>query len=78
MVFGCPVICSRVSAIPEAGGDAAIYADLTAESFLAAIQLILSDDALRSEKAYLGYRQAARFTVGQCAREVLRIYQSQG
>ena len=43
MSLGCPVICSPVASIKEVGGEAALYAELTPEAYLKAIQRLLND-----------------------------------
>ena len=64
MHFGCPVVCSYSSAIPEAGGDAAFYFDPTSllsfeQTLLSALrQLRLGRESIRAASC----RQASRFT----------------
>ncbi|RKD92514.1 glycosyltransferase family 4 protein [Mangrovibacterium diazotrophicum] len=73
---GCPVLTSNVSSMPEAGGDAALYADPEkAEEIANGIWLLLSDTALRDEKVQLGYQNAERFRPEQYARGLMEIYQ---
>src|SRR5271169_5171843 len=50
MYFGCPVVCSYSSGIPEAGGDAAFYFDPTSIlSFERALLLALTQTRLDRE-----------------------------
>lgn len=64
MHFGCPVVCSYSSGIPEAGGDAALYFDPTSlpsfeRTLLSALRrLHLERATLRAASR----RQASRFT----------------
>lgn len=64
MYFGCPVVCSYSSGIPEAGGDAAFFFDPTSlpsfeQTLLAALRrLRLERTAIRAASR----RQALRFT----------------
>ena len=64
MYFGCPVVCSSSSGIPEAGGEAAFYFDPTSiasfeQTLLFALrQLRLEREAVRAASR----RQASRFT----------------
>jgi glycosyltransferase involved in cell wall biosynthesis len=63
MLCGCPVIASKGGAIPEACGDAAIYAELDDPSTWQTAILALQNDAfLRSKKISEGYANAAQFT----------------
>jgi glycosyltransferase involved in cell wall biosynthesis len=72
MYFGCPVVCSYSSGIPEAGGGAAFYFDPTSllsyeQTLLAALQ------RLRSERAAMraaGRRQGLRFAWHDFARQI--------
>jgi glycosyltransferase involved in cell wall biosynthesis len=64
MYYGCPVVCSYSSAIPEAGGDAAFYFDPTSllsfeQTLLSALRrLRLERESIRAASC----RQASRFT----------------
>jgi glycosyltransferase involved in cell wall biosynthesis len=72
MYFGCPVVCSYSSGIPEAGGDIAFYFDPT--SLLSFEQTLLSAlRRLRRERA--SWRaacrhRASRFTWHDFARRI--------
>jgi len=74
MYFGCPVVCSYSSGIPEAGGEAAFYFDPT--SLLSFEQTLLSTlRRLSLERATLraaSQRQAAGFTWHDFARRIER------
>jgi glycosyltransferase involved in cell wall biosynthesis len=63
MLCGCPVIVSPAGAIPEACGDAAIYAgtDRPGE-WSEAINDLRTDPQLRASKIAQGHRRAAHFT----------------
>lgn len=74
MSFGCPVICSRVASLPEVGGDAAAYADLTPAAYLEATRRLLSDQGGRCHLADRGRAWASRFSWERCARETLAVY----
>jgi len=66
---GLPVIATRSSALPEVGGEAAIYVMDAADSeaMAAAIQRIRDDPGLRRRLVAAGRRQAAGFTWDRCA-----------
>lgn len=72
MYFGCPVVCSYSSGIPEAGGDAAFYFDPTSihsfeQTLLSALrQLRREREAVRAASR----RQAKRFTWHDFARRI--------
>jgi glycosyltransferase involved in cell wall biosynthesis len=72
MYFGCPVVCSYSSGIPEAGGDIAVYFDPT--SLLSFEQTLLSAlRRLRRERASWRAacrRRASRFTWHDFARRI--------
>ena len=75
MALGCPVICSPVASLPEVGGKAAVFAELNAGAYLAAMQTITRDVQLHEEVARRGLQQAAQFSWKRCAQETLQIYQ---
>ncbi|HNT86789.1 MAG TPA: glycosyltransferase family 1 protein [Candidatus Hydrogenedentes bacterium] len=75
MACGCPVITTRRAALPEAGGDAARYADPESpESIAATISEVLGDAALRDRMRALGREQAKRFSWRETARRTLEVY----
>jgi glycosyltransferase involved in cell wall biosynthesis len=74
MALGCPVVCSRVASLPEVGGEAALYAELSPAAYLDAMQRLLRETALRTELVAQGYAQAGKFTWKKCAEETLAIY----
>ena len=77
MACGCPVITSNVSAMPEIGGDAAIYfnpdnvKDLTEK-----IELFLYNQDKKSECIYLGLKRSSAFTWRSTALETLNIFRN--
>jgi glycosyltransferase involved in cell wall biosynthesis len=74
MSVGCPVICSRVSSLPEVGGEAAWYAGQTPEAYLAAIDSVLGDLPRRDSMIAAGCEQAAKFSWTKCAQGCLEAY----
>jgi glycosyltransferase involved in cell wall biosynthesis len=75
MAAGVPVICSRVTAMPEVAGDAAIYFDpRDVEDMASKIALVSRDEALRGDLAARGRVRAASFTWERAAGETLAIY----
>ena len=79
MKYGCPVLTSNVSSLPEAGGDAAIYFDPTdAEDIASKIQKVISNPKLRDELIEKGYNQIKKFSWEKTAKETLRVLEDLG
>jgi glycosyltransferase involved in cell wall biosynthesis len=79
MYCGAPVVASNASAIPEAGGDAALYCspdDINA--FSAAVERILGDDAFRNDLIRRGIAHARIRSWNAAAEMVLSIYEELG
>jgi glycosyltransferase involved in cell wall biosynthesis len=77
MAAGAPVVASRVGAIPEVAGDAALLVDPQRPAELAeAIQTVLGDAALRARLVERGRGRARLFTWETVARETLGVYES--
>ena len=74
MALGCPVICSPVASLPEVGGDAALFTELTVPGYLKSMQAIQRDNNLRSELVAKGLLQARRFSWKRCAQETIEVY----
>jgi len=74
MKFGCPVIASNTSALPEVLGDAAILLDPhDSEAWTQAILSVHGDEALRADMAAKGEAQAARYSWTQSALKFLAL-----
>ncbi|MDP2638058.1 MAG: glycosyltransferase family 1 protein [Candidatus Levybacteria bacterium] len=72
MKYGCPVITSNISSLPEAGGDAALYIDPEKVSDIASkMQLLIDDEKLRNNLIEKGYKQVKKFSWEKTARETL-------
>lgn len=72
MRYGCPVITSNVSSLPEAGGDAALYVDpLNVNDIVKNLELIVEDEELRKKLIKKGYEQVKKFSWEKTARETL-------
>lgn len=79
MAAGTPVITSRVSALPEVAGDAAVLVDPRSEGELRdAMRDILTAPTRREHLIGLGRSNARRFTWPECARQSLRFFQEVG
>jgi glycosyltransferase involved in cell wall biosynthesis len=75
---GLPVVCGRVSSLPEVAGPAAEYADDPRDeaALAAALDRVLSNEGRRRELSALGRIRAAGFTWEACARGVLGVIRS--
>lgn len=74
MSYGCPVITSDVSSLPEAGGDAALYVDpKNVEDIAKKMKLVLEDASLRKALIEKGEKQIKKFSWEKTARETLDV-----
>lgn len=77
MSYGCPVVCSNSSSIPEVVGDAGAYFDPNdASSIRMALEHIALSDENCAELVASGYRRLSFFSWGKCANETLSIYRN--
>ncbi len=76
MKYGCPVITSNVSSLPEAGGDAALYVNPeNTQDIKEKILLFLENDKLRNEHIEKGYQQVKKFSWKKTAQKTLEVLQ---
>jgi glycosyltransferase involved in cell wall biosynthesis len=74
MACGTPVICSRVSSLPEVVGDAALLIDPHDTADIArSIQRVLRDDRLQQDLTRKGLERASLFSWDRAAQQVLDI-----
>jgi len=72
MRYGCPVITSNISSLPEAGGNAALYVDpLSVEDISKKLESITTNSKLREELIRKGYEQVKKFSWEKTAKETL-------
>lgn len=72
MRYGCPVITSNISSLPEAGGDAALYVDpLDVNDIKNNLELIINDEKLRKKLVKRGYEQVKKFSWEKTAKQTL-------
>lgn len=72
MKYGCPVVTSNVSSLPEAGGDAALYVNpLDTEDIRKNLESIINSSELREKLIKKGYEQVKKFSWEKTARETL-------
>jgi glycosyltransferase involved in cell wall biosynthesis len=74
MAAGTAVVTSRLSSLPEVGGEAVRYVDpYDVASIRAGVEELLTDDTRRAELAAAGRERARAFTWERTARETLRL-----
>lgn len=74
MQWGCPVVASTGGAIPEVCGDAALFVEPDdAMGWIAAIERIWSDGALRQALSDAGRARASQFTWSNAANKILQV-----
>lgn len=71
-----PVITSRVAALPEIAGDAAILIDpLSITEITSAIQYVLLNPLSQKKYIQKGIERAKQFSWDKCAEETIKVYQ---
>lgn len=70
---GTPVICSDIPILHEVGGDAALYFDPDSTHQFAEAVRKLEDTTVRQKLIERGYKQGAKFSWEQSAKELQRI-----
>ncbi len=76
MACGTPVVASRTSCLPEVAEGAALLADPENTDALAvALELALTDEALRADLRAKGLERAAHYTWRGAAERLLQVYQ---
>jgi glycosyltransferase involved in cell wall biosynthesis len=75
MSFGCPVVCSNTSSIPEIVGRAGAYFDPNeVDSMREAMEVLICDDTRKLQLVKLGYERLKNFSWDKCADETAAIY----
>ncbi len=75
MRLGAPVLTSRVSSLPEAGGDAAFLIEPESiDDIASGLEKLINDESLREDLIQRGYKHAQRFTAEKMARQTMAIY----
>ena len=79
MKYGCPVVTSNVSSLPEAGGNAAVFFDPYDVSDIAKkMEKVLKDKTLRDKMKKEGHSQVKKFSWEKAASEVLGVFEEIG
>jgi glycosyltransferase involved in cell wall biosynthesis len=75
MACGVPVVASNAGSLPEAVGDAGLLVSPTDEDAIEdALFRAVTDSNLRTELRARGYRQAARYSWSETARQTLKVF----
>ncbi|MDQ3098554.1 MAG: glycosyltransferase family 4 protein [bacterium] len=75
MSYGCPVICSEITSLPEIAGEAALYIDpLIQESLARAMHTLYSSSDIRLERKKLGLLQVKKFSWEEMGKLSLAAY----
>jgi len=75
MSFGCPVITSRISSLPEVCGDAALYADpYDIYDIKEKIENLLSNPQLRDRLSKIGMERAKLFSMENYTKQLYEAY----
>jgi glycosyltransferase involved in cell wall biosynthesis len=76
MACGVPVVCSNVSSLPEAAGDAALLVPPTdAEALAAAVQRLINEPGSADRLRTQGLQRAALFRWERCSSETAAVYE---
>lgn len=76
MAFGCPVICSNTSSIPEVVGDAAhLFNPTKTADLLAAIEAVVCSSEYSALLKSKGYERIKFFSWDKCANDTLGVYE---
>lgn len=74
MSYGCPVITSDTSSLPEIGGNACYYFNPKSVSDMTqAMDRVLNDKILRANLIQNGFKRIENFSWTTCAKETLKI-----
>ncbi|OQA35411.1 MAG: Glutamate-1-semialdehyde 2,1-aminomutase [Acidobacteria bacterium ADurb.Bin340] len=77
MSFGCPVVCSSTSSLPEVVGDAAELFDPANDAAIRyAIETVVSDMEKSQSLVKRGYERIKQFSWDKCARDTLDVYEN--
>jgi glycosyltransferase involved in cell wall biosynthesis len=77
MSYGCPVVCSNTSSIPEVVGDAGQYFDpYDKKSMQKAIEMVTNSSELRNSLVIRGRIRLKEFSWEKCASATLNVYKS--
>lgn len=76
MGFGCPVVCSNASSLPEVVGDAAeLFEPQSPTAMLTSIERLLNDSLRRNVLIKLGHARLQQFSWQNCAEQTVDLYE---
>ncbi len=74
MSYGCPVISSYTSSLPEVGGDACLYFNpLDVNDLIKKIEQLINDKKLRNDLIKKGEKRIKFFSWERCAKETFNL-----
>lgn len=77
MAYGCPVVSSNASSLPEVVGDAVLLVDpMDVDGLAGAMKRVLSDPDLSRDLCAKGLVHAAQFSWDRTAREMVAVYKT--
>ena len=77
MQFGCPVLSSNSSSLPEVYGDAALtFSPYSIDELRECLNKIASMDSLKKEFSIKGLKHVKNFTWEKCTQDTLKVYKS--
>jgi glycosyltransferase involved in cell wall biosynthesis len=76
MYYGCPVVASNASSIPEVAGKAGVLVDPKSElELIKALHNVLKNETLKFKLKNLGFEQIKKFSWETAAKKTLRVYE---
>jgi len=76
-LFGTPVVCSAVCAVPEICGDGGLFCDPDdVDGIAAALERLLKNDAERSRLSALARSNASKYSWEACSQTLVRLFES--
>jgi glycosyltransferase involved in cell wall biosynthesis len=77
MACGCPVITSKVTSIPEVGGNSVMYVDpYDVDSIARGMYQILTNAELRTNLRHQGLARAKLFSWDKTAEDIFRVWEN--
>ena len=76
MACGCPVITSKVTSIPEVGGDSVLYVDpYNVDSIAKEMSQVVDNEEFRTNLVHQGLARAKLFSWDKTARDIVRVFE---
>lgn len=77
MAYGCPVVSSNASSMPEVVGDAGVFFNpLDTQELRVAVESVVYDTVRAAQLRVAGSHRVALFSWERCARETANVYRS--